>query len=215
MKLTHDWLDRCCRRMDETEGLYGYTQMLFPIVQGSVYTELRKISAEKVAETNREGYAIGGLSVGEPIEQMYKMTAVVNEILPAEKPRYIMGVGTPENLLECVALGVDMFDCVIPTRNGRNGMLFTTEGIINIRNEKWKLDFSPIDEALSGMVSRTYSKAYLRHLIISKEILGVQIATIQNLTFYMWLMGEVRNNIENGTFSKWKKTMTKKVSNRL
>ena len=214
MKLTHDWLDRCCRRMDETEGLFGYHQALFPIVQGSVFPELRKASAQKIIESDREGYAIGGLSVGEPAEEMYEMTELVTDILPQDRPRYLMGVGTPENLIECVARGVDMFDCVIPTRNARNGMLFTTEGIVNIRNEKWKSDYSPIDPAMNG-VSSEHSKAYLRHLILTKEMLGAQIASIHNLTFYLWLMEEIRTNIEGGTFASWSKGMIERVSRRL
>lgn len=215
MELTHRWLKRCIRRMEETEPLYGYGQALFPIVQGSTYKDLRKRSAEFIAGQNMSGNAIGGLSVGEPAELMYEMTSLVCGILPAEKPRYLMGVGTPENILECIALGVDMFDCVMPTRNARNGMLFTTEGIINIRNEKWKEDLSPLDEALGGYASTFYSKAYLRHLVISKEILGAQIASIHNLTFYLWLVQEARKRIIEGNFSAWKDAMIKKVSRRL
>lgn len=212
---THQWLQRCIRRMDSTEPLYGYQQVLFPIVQGSVYKDLRIQSAEFIAAQNQQGNAIGGLSVGEPHELMYEMTDVVCNILPADKPRYLMGVGTPENILECIALGVDMFDCVMPTRNARNGMLFTTQGIVNIRNEKWKDDLSPIDAELGGYASTFYSKAYLRHLIINKEILGAQIATIHNLTFYLWLVKEARKQILNGTFGEWKNVMVKKVSARL
>lgn len=215
MERTHRWLKRCIDRMQATEPRYGYEQVLFPIVQGSTYKDLREQSAGFVASCNQPGNAIGGLSVGEPHEEMYAMTSLVCSILPEDKPRYLMGVGTPENILECIALGVDMFDCVMPTRNARNGMLFTTEGIINIRNEKWKDDFSPLDPALGGYASTFYSKAYLRHLIISKEILGAQIATLQNLTFYLWLVREARKKIEAGTFNAWKKEMVKKVMTRL
>lgn len=215
MKMTHRWLDRCCDHFDKGEGLYGYEQTLFPIVQGSVYKDLRKISAEEIASKDRFGNAIGGLSVGEPAEMMYEMTELVCDILPVEKPRYLMGVGTPENILECIALGIDMFDCVMPTRNARNGMLFTSEGIVNIRNEKWKNDYSVIDEGIGSEISGRYSKAYLRHLIISKEILGAQISSIHNLSFYLWLVREARLQIENGTFFDWKRDMVKKVSRRL
>ena len=215
MEMTHRWLLRCQDRFDATEGRYGYSQSLFPIVQGSVYKELRIQSAEFIAKQGREGNAIGGLSVGEPAELMYEMTELVTAILPADKPRYLMGVGTPANILECIALGVDMFDCVMPTRNARNGMLFTSEGIINIRNEKWKDDFSPIDPAIGNEVSSTYSKAYLRHLTVSKEILAAQIASIHNLSFYLWLVGEARAHIQKGDFANWKSMMVKKVSTRL
>lgn len=215
MDMTHRWLKRCCKKFDETDPKYDYTQTLFPIVQGSTYPELRKISAETIASYNREGNAIGGLSVGEPAELMYEMTEMVCDILPADKPRYLMGVGTPANILECIALGIDMFDCVMPTRNARNGMLFTTEGIINIRNEVWKNDLSPIDEGLDGYASNFHSKAYLRHLMISKEILGAQIASIQNLTFYLWLVQQAREKIEEGTFDAWKTVMVKKLMTRL
>ena len=215
MHMTHRWLDRCINRFDETEGKYGYSQTFFPIVQGSVYKDLRTQSAEYIASKDREGNAIGGLSVGEPAEDMYAMTDHVCGILPGDKPRYLMGVGTPANILECIALGVDMFDCVMPTRNARNGMLFTSEGIINIRNEKWKADFSPIDQNLGGYVSTCYSKAYLRHLITSNEILGAQIASIQNLTFYLWLVGQAREQILNDNFASWKERMVKVVSQRL
>jgi queuine tRNA-ribosyltransferase len=201
MDLTHQWLNRCITRMGETSPKYGYEQALFPIVQGSTYTDLRQRSAEYIAAQDQPGNAIGGLSVGEPAEEMYAMTDLVCNLLPSDKPRYLMGVGTPENILECIALGVDMFDCVMPTRNARNGMLFTTRGIINIRNEKWKDDLSPIDEDLGGYASTFYTKAYLRHLIINKEILGAQIATLQNLTFYLWLVGEARRQIREGTFA--------------
>lgn len=215
MGLTHRWLDRCIERFDTTEPKYGYSQTLFPIVQGSTYNDLRIESAEYIASKNREGNAIGGLSVGEPAEEMYAMTDVVCNILPQDKPRYLMGVGTPANIIESIKLGVDMFDCVMPTRNARNGMLFTSEGIINIKNEKWKDDFSPIDPNMPGYVDNFYSKAYLRHLIISKEILGAQIASIHNLSFYLWLVQVARQNIIEGTFSEWSDKMLKKVANRL
>ncbi len=215
MEMTHRWLKRCIDRFDSTEGKYGYSQTFFPIVQGSVYKDLRKQSAEFIAAQGREGNAIGGLSVGEPAEMMYEMTELVTDILPADKPRYLMGVGTPANILECIALGVDMFDCVMPTRNARNGMLFTSEGIINIRNEKWKDDFSPIDPAIGNYASSFYSKAYLRHLTVSKEILAAQIASIHNLAFYLWLVGQAREHIQEGDFAVWKDQMVKKVSTRL
>ncbi|WP_247236082.1 tRNA guanosine(34) transglycosylase Tgt [Telluribacter sp. SYSU D00476] len=215
MEMTHRWLRRCCDRFDSTESLYGYSQTLFPIVQGSVYKDLRQQSAETIASMEREGNAIGGLSVGEPAEIMYELTEVVCDILPKDKPRYLMGVGTPANILEGIALGVDMFDCVMPTRNARNGMIFTTEGIINIRNEKWKDDLSPIDENLGGYVSTFYSKAYLRHLIRSDEMLGAQIASVHNLTFYLWLVGQAREKIIAGEFRSWKIEIEKKVMQRL
>lgn len=215
MERTHRWLKRCIERFDATEGKYGYNQTLFPIVQGSMYKDLRKQSAEFIASCNREGNAIGGLSVGEPAEVMYEMTDIITDILPADKPRYLMGVGTPVNILEGIALGIDMFDCVMPTRNARNGMLFTSEGIINIRNEKWKEDFSPIDPGINSYVSSFYSKAYLRHLTVSKEILAAQIASIHNLSFYLWLVGQAREKIQSGEFSAWKEAMVKKVGNRL
>ncbi|MEP4534898.1 MAG: tRNA guanosine(34) transglycosylase Tgt [Cyclobacteriaceae bacterium] len=215
MHMTHRWLDRCVNHFDKTEGKYGYSQTLFPIVQGSTYPDLREKSAAYIAGKGREGNAIGGLSVGEPHEDMYAMTDLVCGILPKDKPRYLMGVGTPENILECIALGIDMFDCVMPTRNARNGMLFTSEGIINIKNEKWKTDFSPIDPQLGGYVSTFYSRAYLRHLIISKEILGAQISSIHNLSFYLWLVKEARLQIQQGTFAEWKNVMVKKVTTRL
>ena len=201
MHMTHRWLKRCCERFDETEGLYGYSQTLFPIVQGSVYKDLRKQSAEKIASFEREGNAIGGLSVGEPDDEMYEMCEIVTNILPEDKPRYLMGVGTPINLLENIALGIDMFDCVMPTRNARNGMLFTQNGFINIKNKKWEVDFSPIDADGTSYVDTFYSKAYLRHLIISKEILGAQIATLHNLSFYLWLVNEAREHILLGDFT--------------
>lgn len=211
MELTHRWLDRCCTHFDGTEPLYGYEQTLFPIVQGSVYTDLRKQSAEYIASKNREGNAIGGLSVGEPAEMMYEMTDLVCGILPADKPRYLMGVGTPWNLLECIALGVDMFDCVMPTRNARNGMLFTAEGTINIKNEKWKDDFSPVD----ALHTPDFTRAYLRHLVISEEYLGGMISSLHNIRFYLWLMEEARKKIEEGSFSTWKEEMVRKMNRRL
>ncbi len=215
MHMTHRWLKRCISRFDSTEPVYDFNQTFFPIVQGSTYPDLREQSATFIAEQGREGNAIGGLSVGEPHEDMYAMTDLVCGILPKDKPRYLMGVGTPENILECIALGIDMFDCVMPTRNARNGMLFTSEGIINIKNERWKEDFSPIDAAIGGYVSTFYSRAYLRHLIISKEILGAQISSIHNLAFYLWLAKEARTQIKAGTFANWKDIMVKKVTTRL
>jgi len=215
MELTHRWLDRGVEQYIKTEKHYSHDQSYFPIVQGSVFEDLRKQSAEKVAEKAMDGNAIGGLSVGEPAEEMYRMTETVNSILPAEKPRYLMGVGTPVNILESISLGVDMFDCVMPTRNGRNGMLFTSEGIINIRNLKWKDDFSPLDPDAEIYVSKQYSKAYLRHLVISNEMLGAQIASIHNLYFYLWLVKEARKKIVSGEFSSWKNSMVKKLSVRL
>lgn len=215
MERTHLWLQRCIDRFDATEGHYGYEQTLFPIVQGSTYKDLRIQSAETIASKGRPGNAIGGLSVGEPAEMMYEMTELVCDILPADKPRYLMGVGTPANILENIALGVDMFDCVLPTRNARNGMLFTTQGIINIRNERWKEDFSPIDAELGGYVSSFYSKAYLRHLMHATEMLGAQIASVHNLTFFLWLVGQAREQILAGTFRTWKDEMVKKLMTRL
>ena len=215
MHLTHRWLKRCCEHFDNTPDLYGYRQSLFPIVQGSTYKDLRKESAEYVASCNREGNAIGGLSVGEPAEMMYEMTELVCGILPQDKPRYLMGVGTPANILESIALGVDMFDCVMPTRNARNGMIFTSEGIINMRNRKWIDDFSPIDPANNTFVDSMYSKAYLRHLYTSGEMLGPMIGTMHNLGFYMWLVDEAAKHIENNTFADWKNQMVPKVSKRL
>ena len=215
MEMTHRWLKRCCERFDTTEPIYGYDQTLFPIVQGSVYKDLRKQSAEVIASFEREGNAIGGLSVGEPAEDMYEMTEIVCDILPKEKPRYLMGVGTPINLLENIALGIDMFDCVMPTRNARNGMLFTKNGIINIRNERWKNDFSPIEEDSDLYADRNYTKAYLRHLTHSKEILGAQIATLHNLNFYLWLMNEAREKILAGEFTDWKNKMVIQLAQRL
>jgi queuine tRNA-ribosyltransferase len=215
MERTHRWLQRCCARFDSTEGPYGYEQTLFPIVQGSTYKDLRQQSAETIASLERAGNAIGGLSVGEPAEMMYEMTELVCDILPADRPRYLMGVGTPANILENIALGVDMFDCVLPTRNARNGMLFTTQGIINIKNERWKDDFSPIDEGLGGYASTFYTKAYLRHLLHSDERLGSQIASIHNLTFYLWLVRQARQQIMAGTFFDWKQRMVKDLMVRL
>ncbi len=215
MHLTHRWLKRCCERFDSTEPKYGFNQTLFPIVQGSVYPDLRKQSAEFIAAQEREGNAIGGLSVGEPHEDMYAMSDLVCQILPKEKPRYLMGVGTPVNILENIALGIDMFDCVMPTRNARNGMLFTSEGIINIRNAKWLDDFSPIDPNGTSYVDQSYSKAYLRHLFIAGEMLGSQIASIHNLAFYLWLVGEARKHIIAGDFANWKNQMVKKLDQRL
>lgn len=215
MELTHRWLDRCVQRYHETEPKYGYSQCLFPIVQGCTYTDLRQRSAEYIASKGCDGNAIGGLAVGEPAEKMYEMIEVVNAILPTDKPRYLMGVGTPVNLLEGIERGVDMFDCVMPTRNGRNGMLFTRNGIMNMKNEKWKNDFSPIDEEGTSFVDRTYSKAYLRHLFHAQEILALQIASIHNLAFYLWLVTEARNHIMADDFSTWKANTIKQVSTRL
>jgi queuine tRNA-ribosyltransferase len=215
MHMTHRWLDRCIERFDNTPDKYGYKQTLFPIVQGSVYPDLRKQSAEYIASRNREGNAIGGLSVGEPAEMMYEMTDMVCGILPADKPRYLMGVGTPVNILECIALGVDMFDCVMPTRNARHGLLFTRNGIMNIKNEKWKNDFSPLDPESTCFADLHYSKAYLRHLMHCEEILAAQIATIHNLHFYLWLVGEARKRIIDGTFASWKNEMVPKLGQRL
>lgn len=215
LELTQRWLERCITRFDSTEPLYGYEQNLFPIVQGCVYKDLREKSAEHAVALNRAGYAIGGLAVGEPAEEMYAMIEVVNRILPQDKPRYLMGVGTPENILEGIALGVDMFDCVMPTRNGRNGMIFTTEGIINIKNKRWERDFSPIDPAGLCFVDTDYSKAYLKHLIKSDEILGLQICSIQNLAFYLWLVRQAREHIVAGDFAEWKTRMITQVMRRL
>lgn len=215
MHMTHRWLDRCFNRMAETEPKYGYHQYLFPIVQGSTYTDLRKQSAEYIAGKGAVGNAIGGLSVGEPAEEMYAMTDVVCSILPEDKPRYLMGVGTPINILENIALGVDMFDCVMPTRNARNGMLFTAQGTINIKNKKWEDDFSPIDEAGTTFVDTYYTKAYLRHLFAANEFLGKQIATIHNLGFYLWLVREARKHILAGDFDVWKNKMVQQMNNRL
>ncbi len=215
MHLTHRWLSRAMEYLKDKEPLYGHRQSLFPIVQGGVYKDLRVQSAEYIASMEADGNAIGGLSVGEPTEEMYEMTELVCGILPADKPRYLMGVGTPVNILENIALGVDMFDCVMPTRNARNGMLFTSEGIINIKNNKWKDDYSPIDPMGITYVDTYYSKAYLRHLFVAKELLAKQIASIHNLGFYLWLVREARQRIEAGDFLKWKESMVKKLSFRL
>ena len=215
MELTHRWLDRGIRHFDNTEPKYNYSQAYFPIVQGCVYPDLRRASAEFIASQNREGNAIGGLAVGEPTEKMYEMIEIVNEILPKDKPRYLMGVGTPQNILEGIERGVDMFDCVMPTRNGRNGMLFTSQGIMNMKNEKWKNDFSPLDEFGTSYVDRCYTKAYLRHLFVSKELLAMQIASIHNLAFYLWLVGEARKHLIEGDFMHWKIAMVEQVGRRL
>ncbi|MBL7811622.1 MAG: tRNA guanosine(34) transglycosylase Tgt [Bacteroidetes bacterium] len=210
MHMTHRWLDRCMTRFRETEPLYGYEQSLMPIIQGSVYSDLRKQSAEYVQKHNADGYAIGGLSVGEPTEDMYRMTEEVTALLPADKPRYLMGVGTPANLLECIERGIDMFDCVMPTRNGRNGTIFTEEGIINMRNKKWEADFSPLSP-----LTPEYSKAYMRHLFVAGEMLGPIVASLQNLRFYLWLVRQARIHILDGTFATWKTDMVKTISKRI
>lgn len=215
MHMTHRWLDRCINHLEKTPLKYDYNQTLFPIVQGSTYKDLRKQSAEYIASVEAEGNAIGGLSVGEPADEMYEMTEVVTNILPEDKPRYLMGVGTPINILENIALGVDMFDCVMPTRNGRNGMLFTAHGTINIKNKKWEADFSPIDEMGITWVDTAYSKAYVRHLFKVNELLGKQIATIHNLGFYLWLVREARKHILAGDFASWKNKMVKQMDKRL
>ncbi len=215
MHMTHRWLQRCFNRFNETDPKYGYEQALFPIVQGSTYKDLRTESAETIASHNAVGNAIGGLSVGEPDEDLYGMTDLVCSILPKDKPRYLMGVGTPQNLLECIALGVDMFDCVMPTRNARHGLLFTSEGTINIKNEKWEKDYSPLDENGTSYVDKFYTKAYVRHLVKSGELLGAQIASIHNLAFYLSLVKEARKQIVNGTFAAWKDQMIPKLSRRL
>ena len=215
MERTHRWLDRCINRFNETEPKYGYHQSLFPIVQGCVYKDLRTKSAEYIASKDCEGNAIGGLAVGEPAEVMYEMIEVVNGILPKDKPRYLMGVGTPENILEGIERGVDMFDCVMPTRNGRNAMLFTKDGIINIRNKKWENDFSPIEPDGASYVDRLYTKAYLHHLFKAKEYLALQIASIHNLAFYLWMVGEARKNILADNYSSWKQIMVKRFMQRL
>ncbi len=223
MEITHIWLKRCYNHFNKTKmehpenngGKYGYSQALFPIVQGSIYKDLRIKSAETIASYNADGNAIGGLSVGEPTEKTYEMTDLVCNILPADKPRYLMGVGTPVNILENISLGIDMFDCVMPTRNGRNGMLFTKNGILNIKNEKWKVDFSPVDKEGTSFVDIQYSRAFLRHLFVSKEILGPMIASVHNLSFYLWLVGKARENIIKGTFLEWKNKMIKKLDVRL
>jgi queuine tRNA-ribosyltransferase len=215
MKLTHQWLDRCFKRLESTPDRYGYTQNLFPIVQGGIYKDLRTASCEYIASKNAVGNAIGGLSVGEPEEMMYEFTELCCDILPADKPRYLMGVGTPWNILEGIALGIDMFDCVMPTRNGRNGMLFTSKGVINIKNKKFADDYSPIDADLPCETSQYYSKAYLRHLFAAKEILGLQIASIHNLSFYLWLVTEARKQIQEGNFKSWKDEMVPQLKQRL
>ena len=215
MHLTHRWLKRCCDRFKITDNKYGFCQSLFPIVQGSVYKDLRKQSAEEIVKYEQDGYAIGGLSVGEPHHLMYEMTETVTKIFPKDKPRYLMGVGTPTNLLENIALGIDMFDCVMPSRNARNGMLFTSEGTINIKNRKWKNDFSLIDKEGTSYVDKTYSKAYLRHLFTNDEILGKQIATLHNIRFYLWLLELAKKKISDGTFNKWKNQMIKKLDKRI
>jgi queuine tRNA-ribosyltransferase len=215
MDMTHRWLKRCITHFNSSPPLYDHKQTLFPIVQGSTFPDLRKQSAQFIADQNCFGNAIGGLSVGEPVEEMYEMTELVCEILPVDKPRYLMGVGTPVNILESIALGVDMFDCVMPTRNARNGMLFTSQGIINIRNEKWKDDFSLIDEDGTSMVDTTYSKAYLRHLFMNNEMLGAQIATLHNLAFYINLVTLAREEIKKGTFMEWKNKMVKVLAERI
>jgi len=215
MEMTHRWLKRCISRLSETQEHYDYKQTLFPIVQGSVYRDLRTRSAEFIAEQGADGNAIGGLSVGEPHDEMYEMTDLVCSILPEDKPRYLMGVGTPSNILECIALGVDMFDCVMPTRNARNGQLFTSEGVINIKNKKWENDFSEIDPNGTSYVDQYYSKAYLRHLFAANELLGLQIATAHNLSFYLWLVGEARAKIIDGSFKEWKDKMVLKLADRL
>ena len=213
--LTHRWLDRCIQRLAETEPKYGYNQSLFPIVQGCTYEDLRRQSAEFVAEKNTDGIAIGGLAVGEPAEVMYQMIEVVNGILPKDKPRYLMGVGTPANILEAISLGVDMFACVMPTRNGRNAMLFTSQGIMNMRNKKWETDFSPIDPEGTASVDTLYTKAYLHHLFKAQELLALEIASIHNLAFYVWLTQEARKHIQEGDFAQWKARMLKQVQTRL
>jgi queuine tRNA-ribosyltransferase len=215
MELTHRWLDRCFQRFNDTPDKYDYTQNLFPIVQGSTYPDLRKASAEYISASKATGNAIGGLSVGEPEEMMYDMCELCCDILPVHKPRYLMGVGTPWNILENIARGIDMFDCVMPTRNGRNAMLFTSNGVINIDNKKWEKDFSPIDDGIPCAFSQYYSKAYLRHLLKAKEILGLTIASVHNLAFYLWLTGEARQQIESGNFVSWKNEMTVRLQQRL
>ncbi len=215
MDLTHRWLQRCKKRFDETDNGYGYTQNLFPIVQGGTFADLRKASCEYISSINAPGNAIGGLSVGEPTEMIYEYCALSCEHLPLSKPRYLMGVGTPWDILECISLGIDMFDCVMPTRNGRNAMLFTTGGVINIDNKKWEFDFSPLDEGIPSPVSRHYNKSYLRHLIKSKEILGLTIASIHNLAFYLWLVREARQRIISGDFRTWKENIIPVLKTRL
>ena len=215
LALTQRWLARGWKRYNETEGLYGYKQAYFPIVQGCVYPDLRREAAKFVADLGADGNAIGGLAVGEPTDKMYEMIEVVNDILPTDKPRYLMGVGTPANILEGIDRGVDMFDCVMPTRNGRNGMIFTSRGIMNMRNKKWADDFSPLDEEGTSYVDTIYSKAYVRHLFIADEILAMQIASVHNLAFYVWLSQEARKHIIDGTFASWKREMLERVTTRL
>ena len=215
MHITHQWLDRCIQRMDETEPRYGKSQTLFPIVQGSVFPDLRKRSAEYIASKEREGNAIGGVSVGEPTELMYEITELCCSILPKDKPRYLMGVGTPANILEAIGMGVDMFDCVMPTRNGRNGMIFTWEGMMNMRNEKWKYDFSPIVPQSDLFADQDYSRAYLRHLYVANEMLGAMIGTIHNIHFYMDLVAKAREHIQKGDFASWKNEVMPKISRKL
>ena len=215
MNLTHLWLDKCFNRLAETPDLYGHTQNLFPIVQGGTYADLRKASCEYISSKNAVGNAIGGLSVGESEQELYDFTQLCCENLPVNKPRYLMGVGTPWNILEAIDLGVDMFDCVMPTRNGRNGMVFTSQGVINIKNKQWASDFSPLDPGLPNELSQYYTKAYMRHLFMADEILGLQLASIQNLSFYLWLVGQAREHIIAGDYSSWKKTMVAQISKRL
>ncbi len=215
MDLTHLWLDKCFNRLAETPDLYGHTQNLFPIVQGGTYANLRKASCEYISSKNAVGNAIGGLSVGESEQELYDFTQLCCENLPVNKPRYLMGVGTPWNILEAIDLGVDMFDCVMPTRNGRNGMVFTSQGVINIKNKKWASDFSPLDPGLPNEMSQYYTKAYMRHLFMADEILGLQLASIQNLSFYLWLVGQAREHIIAGDYTSWKKTMVEQISKRL
>ena len=215
MDLTHLWLDKCFNRLAETPDLYGHTQNLFPIVQGGTYTDLRKASCEYISSKNAVGNAIGGLSVGESEQELYDFTQLCCENLPVNKPRYLMGVGTPWNILEAIDLGVDMFDCVMPTRNGRNGMVFTSQGVINIKNKQWASDFSPLDPGIPNEMSQYYTKAYMRHLFMADEILGLQLASIQNLSFYLWLVGQARERIIAGNYSSWKKTMVAQISKRL
>jgi len=215
MDLTHLWLDKCFNRLAETPDLYGHTQNLFPIVQGGTYADLRKASCEYISSKNAVGNAIGGLSVGESEQELYDFTQLCCENLPVNKPRYLMGVGTPWNILEAIDLGVDMFDCVMPTRNGRNGMVFTSQGVINIKNKQWASDFSPLDPGLPNEMSQYYTKAYMRHLFMADEILGLQLASIQNLSFYLWLVGQAREHIIVGDYTSWKKTMVAQISKRL
>lgn len=215
MERTHRWLDRCIQRFDSTPDLYGYKQHLFPIVQGCVYTDLRQEAAKRLRDLDRDGYAIGGLAVGEPTEQMYEMIEVVNDILPANKPRYLMGVGTPWNILEGIERGVDMFDCVMPTRNGRNGMIFTQNGVMNLRNKKWEDDFTELDPCGTSFVDHHYTRAYVRHLIHAQEMLGLEILSIHNLAFYLWLVGEARKHILAGDFKSWKDDITPRLMQRM